>query len=280
MVNVWRRNWTKAARQYSQADAVVVSVGKSGRTWLRVFLHSYFCRVAGREFTLKHRTLAGTGVPRVIFTHDLWGHVCARSLTYWLLGKHLIPARESGTKPILLLVRDPRDVIVSLFFHMTKRSRRYSGDLSQIIRNPKFGINTIVDVMNAWLEEWSRRSNFKVLRYEDCRKNTEANFRDVLAFLGVRAIDEAVFAHSIQFSSFENMKTLEAARQFNAKILSAGDVKDSESYKTRRGIVGGFKDYLGPEEILYLDQAMSRLDKRFGYGQERSGGARDLVLDR
>lgn len=280
MINVKRRNWTSQARRYSEADAIVVSVGKSGRTWLRVFLYSYFCGLAGREFTLKDSNLAGTGVPKVIFTHDLWAHVCAHKLKHWLLGKYLIPAREGRIKPILVLARDPGDVIVSLFFHMTKRSRRYSGDLSGMIRHPKFGINTIVDVMNTWMEEWSSQSNFKVLRYEDCRKNTEATFRDVLTFLGMRAIDESVLAYSLQFSSFENMKRLEATGQFKAKILSAADVNDSESYKTRRGIVGGFKDYLGPEDILYLDQAITRLDKRFGYGQERSASARDSVSDR
>ena len=96
------------------------------------------------------------------------------------------------------------------------------------------------------------RKDFKVIRYEDCRSHTEAVFREVLTFIGIEAIDEGSFRHALQFSSFENMKKMESARQFKNKILSAGNVEDPDSYKTRRGIVGGFKDYLGVVEEMRL----------------------------
>lgn len=251
-----------------------MSMGKSGRTWLRVFLYAYFCGLEKREFTLNASKLAGTEIPKLVFTHDLWASRTTRKLKDRISGKHLIPRIESRIKPILLLVRDPRDVVVSLFFQVTKRSARYAGMISSMIRHPNFGINSIIGVMNSWMEEWSNRSHFKLLRYEDCRKNTEAAFRDLLIFLGLKEIDDSVFAHSIRFSSFENMKRLEAAGQFKTKILSAGEVNDPDSYKTRRGVVGGFKDYLAPEDVLYLDHAMTLLDERFGYAQERTAGSR------
>jgi hypothetical protein len=273
MIEVKRRNWTSQARLYSQSDAIVVSVPKSGRTWLRVFLYSYFCRSVNREFTISNRKLAGTGAPKVMFTHDLCSYVRNRKLKFRLLGKNLIPSRVSRTKPILLLVRDPRDVIVSYFFQMTRRESKYRCDLPETIRHPRFGVNSIVEVLNTWMAEWEARKDFKVIRYEDCRSHTEAVFRDVLLFLGIGEIDEASFHHSLQFSSFENMKKMESARQFKNKILSAGNVEDPDSYKTRRGIVGGFKDYLGPEDIRYMNDALTRLDHRFGYGTETNGSA-------
>ncbi|HEY3306151.1 MAG TPA: sulfotransferase domain-containing protein [Candidatus Binatia bacterium] len=266
MIKAWRHNWTSQARRYLRADAIVVSIPKSGRTWLRVFLYAYFCRSVNREFTISNRKLAGTGVPKVMFTHDLWGYVTSRKLKFRLLGKELIPARACRTKPILLLVRDPRDVIVSFFFQITKRGGSYRGDLSGAIRHPGFGVNAMVDVMNAWMAEWSRRSDFKFVRYEDCQSDTEAAFREVLGFLGVGKIDEAVLRHSLEFSSFENMKRMESMRQFKNKILSAANLDDPESYKVRRGIVGGYRDYVAPDDIRYLDHAVSRLDERFGYG--------------
>jgi hypothetical protein len=268
MIEVKRRNWTSQARLYSQSDAIVVSVPKSGRTWLRVFLYSYFCRSVNREFTISNRKLAGTGAPKVMFTHDLCSYVRNRKLKFRLLGKNLIPSRVSRTKPILLLVRDPRDVVVSYFFQKTRRGSKYRGDLPEMIRHPRFGVNSIVEILNTWMAEWGTRKDFKVIRYEDCRSHTEAVFRDVLLFLGIGEIDEASFHHSLRFSSFENMKKMESARQFKNKILSAGNVEDPESYKTRRGIVGGFKDYLGPADIHYMNEALTRLDQRFGYGPE------------
>jgi hypothetical protein len=38
--------------------------------------------------------------------------------------------------------------------------------------------------------------------------------------------------------------------------LKPGDKNDPESYKTRRGKVGGYIDYLSSEEIEYLNQKM------------------------
>jgi hypothetical protein len=269
VIKVWRRNWTSQARRIAEADALVVSIPKSGRTWLRVFLHDYFCRLEGRECTLDPDELAGSRVPKFVFTHDLWEHIKAQKLEHRIKGKYLIPARASRTKPIVLLARDPRDVIVSLFFQRTKRSSRYDGDLSEMIRHPYFGIDSVIDVMNTWIAEWSGRSAFKLLRYEDCRRNTDEAFRELLAFLGIQSIDEAFFARSLQFSSFENMKQLEATGRFRTRVLQPGNVNDTESFKVRRGVVGGYRDYLTPEDIVYLNAAVARLDPRYGYQGER-----------
>jgi hypothetical protein len=276
MIKVRRRNWTSRGREYSRADAIVVSFPKSGRTWLRVFLYAYFCRSVGREFTVSNRKLAGTGVPKLMFTHDLWGHVSARRVKDRWLGKNLIPPGPSRTKSIILIARDPRDVVVSFFFQITKRANHpYHGDLATMIRDPRLGIGSIIGVMNAWMEEWGERENFKIVRYEDCKTNTEAAFRDVLAFLKVVPIDESVLQHSLQFSSFENMKKMESAAQFKNKILSARNVDDPDSYKTRRGIVGGFTDYLGPADIQYMNEVLTHLDPRFGY---RPGAAARVAI--
>ncbi len=270
MVKVMRRNWTSTARRYAETDAIVVAVAKSGRTWIRVFLYAYFCAVENREFTLDPRELASSKIPKLMFTHDLWGYRTARKFKDRLRGRHLIPPRESRTKPIILLVRDPKDVIVSLYFQAIKRSPQYQydGDLSEMIRHRKFGIDSIIDVMNTWITEWSNRGKFKLIRYEDCRRNTEEAFRDVLRFLGFQSIDESIFARSLQFSSFENMKSMEAEGKFKTKILSPGDVNDPESFKVRRGIVGGYRDYLNLRDIDYLNHSMARLDARFGYSRQ------------
>lgn len=269
-MKVWRHNWTRSARRCREADAIIVSLGKSGRTWIRVFLCAYFCALAKREFTVRPRELKAGGIPGLVFTHDLGGYKTARKLKHRITGKHLIPPLESRTKPILLLARDPRDIVVSIFFQLTRRSRRYHGTLGEMIRDPRFGIEAMVDVLNAWLAEWSGRDRFKLIRYEDCRADPDRAFRGVLEFLGVRKIDEPAFAHALEFSSFENMKRLEASGRFKTKILKPGNAGDPESFKTRRGVVGGFKDYLAPEEIRYLDDALSRLDRRYGYGAKRA----------
>jgi hypothetical protein len=262
-------NLTKRARQFSEADAIITSVPKSGRTWLRVFLYSFFAALEGRPFSLRPKEFAGPRTPRLVFTHDLWAHLTAPRLWDRLRGRHLIPPRERQAKPILLLSRDPRDVVVSLFFELTRRNRRRSfhGELSEMIRDPKFGVETIVGIMNSWMTEWGDRSNFKLVRYEDCRFNPDKSFRDVLSFLGFDQIDESIFARSLEFSSFDNMKKMEATRQVRSSKLTPGDITDPDSFKVRRGKVGGYKEYLGPKDIAHLDKAISRLHQRYAYGQ-------------
>ena len=139
-----------------------------------------------------------------------------------------------------------------------------------MIRRPKFGIKRIVDVMNSWMTEWGDRENFKLIRYEDCQGRPEEVFREVLTFFGCREIDDAVLAHSVKFSSFENMKVLEATGQVRNKKLIPGNVQDPHSYKVRRGQVGGFQEYLSSADIRYPEQALALLDQRYGYGG-RSG---------
>jgi hypothetical protein len=264
-MRVARRNLSSRARYYKSADAIIVSVPKSGRTWLRVFLYRYFSAILNRSFTLNEKEILDSPLPKLIFTHDLWEHRATARLKDRLRGKHLVPFLESREKRIVLLSRDPRDVVVSLFFQQTKRMGRYQGTLSDMIRHPKFGIGLIVDVMNTWMEEWGSQSNFKLLRYEDCQGNAAEAFRGVLTFLGFGEINQEAFDRSLEFSSFENMKSMERARQFGTGILLPGNPEDPESFKVRRGVVGGYREYLSSADIHYLDQAISRLDRRYGY---------------
>ena len=52
---------------------------------------------------------------------------------------------------------------------------------------------------------------------------------------------------------------------FDSKILQARDVADPESFKVRRGKVGGYTDYLVTKDRQYATGALVKLDRRFGY---------------
>ena len=83
--------------------------------------------------------------------------------------------------------------------------------------------------------------------------------------LGETDVVERALNHALEFSTFGNMKKLESAGAFDSKILRAGDTSDPESFKVRRGKVGGFADYLSPTDQEYAAVALRRLDPRFGY---------------
>ena len=119
--------------------------------------------------------------------------------------------------------------------------------------------------MNDWLNEFSSRKDFTIVRYEALRASPAEHFRDLLAVVGDTTPDMSVFQEALEFSRFENMQKLEAAGVFDSKILHPGDVRDPESFKVRRGKVGGYREYLSAEDQEYAAHALRELDARFGY---------------
>lgn len=250
----------------------MLSIPKSGRTWLRAFVSAYFCHRHGFEMTLEPERYAHPAIPRVIYSHDTFEQR-TKAERVWdrLRGKYLIPRAELRRARIILLARDPRDAFVSLFVQTTRRVQENPDALkrqstSELLRDPAFGICSIVEVMNGWIAELAGANrNFTLFRYETLRENPERGFREVLAALGETTPEEDAFAHALAFSDFGNMKKLEQQGAFESKILRAGDVRDPESFKVRRGKVGGYREYLSLEDQQYAAAALRALDARFGY---------------
>jgi hypothetical protein len=210
------------------------------------------------------------GFPRVVFSHDLFEHRTKGDRWDRIRGKYLVPRRELNRAKIILLVRDPRDCFVSLYLQLTRRDPNAAGKLkqravSEMLRDEKFGMRAIISTMNHWLNEFSERDNFTLVRYEALRASPSEHFRDLLAVLGESSPDGNIFQEALEFSRFENMQKLEAAGAFDSNILHPGDVRDPESFKVRRGKVGGYREYLSAEDQQLAADAMTELDRRFGY---------------
>ena len=286
-----RWNLSRHRATFRGADAFVCSIQKSGRTWVRVFLTAYFDEWK-KEFRPEARPSAAHAVPTLCYTHDLWEHTAKQRPRERLRGKWLIPPSDAREKPILLVARDPRDVMVSLFFHLTKRAHTYHGDLSSLIRDPTLGIARVVAIMNRWLAEWLdadaaedaevasgvARPRLHLLRYEDAHRDPAGTFAAAVRFLmPTVALEEGAFERALETSSFENMRRLEAGSKgargtaimtetgLDREALRPADAHDPDSFKVRRGKVGGYVEHFAPADLAYLDAALTRLDERYGY---------------
>src|SRR5215470_15095358 len=265
-----RRNFSSRARELSGGEAIILSVPKSGRTWLRAFLCAYFCKRFGLEFTLRPDRYNEQRIPRLIFSHDLFEHRTKGDRWDRVRGKYLIPRRELNRAKIVLLARDPRDCFVSLYLQLTRRDpnaplklRRKT--VTEMLHDRRFGVRAIINVMNDWINEFSGRDNFSLVRYEALRASPAEHFGNLLAVVGEALPDATIFKEALEFSRFENMQKLEAAGAFDLNILHPGDVRDPESFKVRRGKVGGYREYLSAEDQQYAAQALAELDSCFGY---------------
>jgi hypothetical protein len=266
------RGWEEAGK-LAASDGVVVSFGKSGRTWFRVLVSRYFAHKYGlpdgqmMEFDEFHR--ANPSIPALFFTHDNY-------LKDFLGHDH--KSELYGRSRVILLVRDPRDTAVSQYFQwkhrMVGRKKVINGYPAGAIEVPEFimgeeaGVPKIIDFMNAWAKDLPHFNNLIIIRYEDMKADTAGELGRALRFLGERPGD-AELADAAAFASVENMRKME---QENAGKLAAnvrlkpGDANDPSSFKVRRAKVGGWRDYVSEEQAAAIDKMVrERLDPVYGY---------------
>jgi hypothetical protein len=147
--------------------------------------------------------------------------------------------------------------MVSYYFHTTKRMQVYNETISEFIRDDKYGARSCVEFYRIW---WLRRSvpkEFLLVRYEDMKAEPQQSLRSVLDFIGVPRVDSSMLDDAVEYASFENMKKMEATHEFRRSMLTPGDTRDAESFKVRRGKVGGYRDYLSAGDCAYLDRVIA-----------------------
>src|SRR5436190_19722237 len=110
-----RWNLSSRARELSGGDAILISIPKSGRTWIRTFLNAYFSYKVGRQFALDLTDRGNAGVPGIIYSHDRFEQRTKGNVWDRLRRQYVIPRRARRRTPVLLLARDPRAAFVSDF---------------------------------------------------------------------------------------------------------------------------------------------------------------------
>ncbi|QLH38891.1 MAG: sulfotransferase domain-containing protein [Defluviicoccus sp.] len=261
-------------RKLALADCVIVSFGKSGRTWLRVMMSRFYQVRHGLSqrhllaFDNLHNRVPE--IPRIFFTHDNY------------LKDYI---KEEGSKSayydkkLVLMVRDPADVAVSQYyqwkFRMTDRKKKINNypapgsdvSLYDFVMMPECGLPKIIDFMNGWGRELDRFRNLLVVRYEDLRADPEAMLRRILEFVGTPGTAEEL-REAVQFASVENMRQLEQKRVFwlAGRRMLAKDRGNLNTYKVRRAKVGGYRDDFTPEQLAAIDSLVEqRMVPVFGY---------------
>jgi hypothetical protein len=263
------------AKKLAGADCVIVSFGKSGRTWLRVMLSRFYQvrhGLAERHLLgFDHLHLCHPAIPRIWFTHDNYlkdytGHADSKVDYYG--------------KKVVLLVRHPADVAVSQYHQWQHRMRPNKKTLNaypehgevvgiaEFVTERPAGLRKVIDFMNDWARELPRLPDLLVVRYEDLRARPEPTLAGILAFIGTPGTAEEVH-NAVAFGSFENMRQMEARRSFwLSGRMRPRDRDNPQSFKVRRGKVGGWRDHFGAAEIERIEALIeAELDPVFGYGQ-------------
>ncbi|MFW6132946.1 MAG: sulfotransferase domain-containing protein [Planctomycetota bacterium] len=250
----YRRRWNR------MADVMLLSFPKAGRTWLRMLLAKTLathCDVADdRLMDLQHTP----GVPRIKPKHDDNPHLKTP-------GELVTRKTEYADHKVILLVRDIRDLAVSAYFEATRRRQQFVGDISQFLRCQRGGVDTMIRFYNIWAANRNVPRGFCLVRYEDLHADASAEVRRILDFVGVEGVTDETIRQAVAFASFENMNRMERTDALASDRLRPGDPADPESYKVRRGKVGGYRDYMDPADAEMVRRKMvEQLDPMY-YGR-------------
>lgn len=264
---------------HRRTDVYLISYPKCGRTWLRLMMGRAICVQFGLPATeellfLRSNRRFHPGVPRILVIHD----------DRPMLKTADELARDKSrfrSKKVIFLVRDPRDVIVSSYFEMKNRGEMFGenpyedrrpifdGTLEAFIHRPQGGFDTILTYYNLWAQNRETPRGFLLVRYEDIKADPEGELRRVINFLGLSQVSDETIAEAVRYAAFENMRKMEARGQFESSILRPANENNPESYKTRKGKIKGYLDYLSAEQIAVLNTAMrENLSDFFGYRPE------------
>lgn len=166
-------------------DVVLALFPKTGSTWVRFFLYNLLTQIErdGRIVSIDemneempefgHKTMFREwpfdSCPRIIKSH--------RPRNWFLSGKSTV-----------LVVRDPRDVVVSFYHYANaKKELSYSGGIKEVLHHPEMGIEYFFHQYNSW-----RAQAGLVLRYEDLRGDGFNQFKKLVDYLKIPATDEQI----------------------------------------------------------------------------------------
>ncbi len=265
--------WETKAEQLlrDNADVTVISFPKCGRTWLSLMATSYIARSMGRPDLAEHitegrlRTLIpererdyvktlialreeGATVPLIIFLHkvDYFRPYFFRQPT------------ASRTEKNILLIRDPRDIIVSFYHHVVHKNRgrislkpkaRLSADttLAEFIYSDLVGFRKVVAYLTDWLD-WIAERDQSVVRYEDLVADTDATLSVFLRAAGVEDPDPGLVTAVVEEFSFDSLRRAEKER--------GPDRHDPSLRRMRKGKIGGFAAEADPREVAFMNDIL------------------------
>ena len=116
--------------------------------------------------------------------------------------------RRYRNKKVILLVRHPRDIIVSWYFEVKKRNLNTPSIFLRFL-NPIWQNHRIVQYFNEWAEQRSVPRGFLLVRYEDLQADTVGELRRIFDFLGYPGISNDELQAAAAYGSFDNMRQME-----------------------------------------------------------------------
>lgn len=208
-----------------------ISYPKSGRTWIRFIFEQLD---VGDAVDFHHDDFEFNDGSLPLHSYDL---------------KHRLE-RYSPHDRVVYFDRDPRDVLVSLYYQVTGRFGdrfSFSGSISDFIRDAYFGAKPLHGFRTMWRRIVNDRG-YKVARYEDCFANVAGTVAALLCYYDL-PYDAEHLSEVAANATFDRMREVELAGSFPHPWLRP----KNGALKMRRGKPQAHRDVLSRNDIAYLD---------------------------
>lgn len=235
------------AKRYAQGiaglkkeDIILASFEKSGSTWIRFFLCNIIseCEWDGRtvDFHTVNRTMPELGVSNLMkpWPHEAIPRIVKTHKQCWpIFHKY----------KSILLIRDPRDVMVS-FYHMCRAYTKspFKGTFSQFLKHPEYGLKRWFDHYHSWKPHCT-----VLVEYEKLRADDMSGFNQMLSSLAI-VVPPEVVRKAAEKARFDEMRAIE--RKFG---LSNAELFNADYTFTRQGKSGTWKEHLSADDVAYFE---------------------------
>jgi len=258
----------------------IASYPKSGNTYLRSFISSYYFSKKGKfDFNLLLNILQ---FPSKKFTkRNLYSDLEASQ--NWIFNQNQFFGGEKinfvkthnslyefkgnkfttndQTAGAVYIVRDPRNVITSLTHHYSlsyeNAYQKLMNDESNLLEKTLDNDHSNFTFLGSWsnhYKSWKNCKDFKILfiKYEDIEKDKYATFKKIILFINSilkkeNQVDEKKLLNSINSTNFNNLKNKEENEGFEESVFS------KETGKKKRFFNLGFNnrwEKILPKNIL------------------------------
>lgn len=239
-------------------DVFLVSYPKSGNTWLRFLIANalkvhynveqdvnlfnildIIPSIIGDGNLRPEGPFGRTDIPRIIKSHSAYNPYYYR---------------------VILLVRDPRDVMISYYYYLKDRKQIDDKlEISEFIRHTKYGINRWTEHTKSWYYNnygGGGGQIIKIFRYEDFLKDTHLQLSSVMDCFGIK-INEKLIDEAIALSSKEKMKDSE-------KKHRSTNIINEKIFFVRKGVASGGQE-LSDLDIEFIANSATDIARILGY---------------
>lgn len=241
---------------------IISGYPKSGSTWLTRLLADVLNSPSGGSHPSEdNKEIASEGWDRSGSYIVRKGHYRLPKLSHLktsittgfevLPSPHILCPHRIRDERLIFIIRDPRDIITSAFYHWKKKSQK------EIIYQVCNGGLAKLPAWNEYLFQWQQVDNVKWTSYEKLIGNP---FSEVLRLLSGLDYDKARIKIAIDRQSFDNRKKqieqdgdkLYLGKEYNLRFM-------------RKGIVGDYKNVLTVHQHDYIWDRLGTAMKEYGY---------------